>query len=450
MIIFFFFFSSRRRHTRSCLVSWARRCVQETDQRRVHGQKQVNNKEKAIEQQIIQDEIKPEQQFLQVYEQQQPAKRQANSTNVQQNEDKNSQKIVGKVYQKADQRIGQEKTYDNLQHNNEFHQKYENLKTEISDNAPSLMEQYYAISKQQEGLRNQEQQHDNLHINTDIQDNRGQKSDKKEYDIINNNSQNTKLLDIIDKQKLGQQQQSVEQQPKIHSNPKFRVNPTYLSFLSNININDQNAYPRPVKFDAVANQIIKTKIDNQLQKIYQAQVDNASNKQNVQSHQQQQYQQQISSQPQFEVQQKQVLATQIGQQNCPDANLPQSQSQLQRLSKVPNIPLQKIQTVVDMQKGQERIKTEADTFAISTNKNLNQLPQQQMYPHNYEFDNNNNNNNQVYTQRDSDHLQQQYDTLEQNYYAGKQNFTARQMSSRQTINYYGPHALKNLSNKNII
>eukprot|EP00825_Cyclidium_porcatum_P013869 TRINITY_DN17357_c0_g1_i2.p4 TRINITY_DN17357_c0_g1~~TRINITY_DN17357_c0_g1_i2.p4 ORF type:complete len:114 (+),score=10.09 TRINITY_DN17357_c0_g1_i2:47-388(+) len=26
----FFFFSSRRRHTRSCLVSWARRCVQET------------------------------------------------------------------------------------------------------------------------------------------------------------------------------------------------------------------------------------------------------------------------------------------------------------------------------------------------------------------------------------------------------------------------------------
>eukprot|EP00825_Cyclidium_porcatum_P014070 TRINITY_DN17500_c0_g1_i1.p1 TRINITY_DN17500_c0_g1~~TRINITY_DN17500_c0_g1_i1.p1 ORF type:complete len:359 (-),score=44.07 TRINITY_DN17500_c0_g1_i1:2-1078(-) len=31
-----FFFSSRRRHTRSCLVSWARRCVQETE-RRVHG-----------------------------------------------------------------------------------------------------------------------------------------------------------------------------------------------------------------------------------------------------------------------------------------------------------------------------------------------------------------------------------------------------------------------------
>eukprot|EP00825_Cyclidium_porcatum_P045396 TRINITY_DN6899_c0_g1_i2.p2 TRINITY_DN6899_c0_g1~~TRINITY_DN6899_c0_g1_i2.p2 ORF type:complete len:146 (-),score=37.87 TRINITY_DN6899_c0_g1_i2:395-832(-) len=27
----FFFFSSRRRHTRSCLVSWARRCVQETE-----------------------------------------------------------------------------------------------------------------------------------------------------------------------------------------------------------------------------------------------------------------------------------------------------------------------------------------------------------------------------------------------------------------------------------
>eukprot|EP01016_Furgasonia_blochmanni_P033178 TRINITY_DN3450_c0_g1_i1.p1 TRINITY_DN3450_c0_g1~~TRINITY_DN3450_c0_g1_i1.p1 ORF type:complete len:238 (+),score=-6.80 TRINITY_DN3450_c0_g1_i1:24-737(+) len=30
-MIFFFFFSSRRRHTRSCLVSWARRCVQETE-----------------------------------------------------------------------------------------------------------------------------------------------------------------------------------------------------------------------------------------------------------------------------------------------------------------------------------------------------------------------------------------------------------------------------------
>eukprot|EP00831_Metopus_contortus_P020770 TRINITY_DN19193_c0_g1_i1.p1 TRINITY_DN19193_c0_g1~~TRINITY_DN19193_c0_g1_i1.p1 ORF type:complete len:160 (-),score=53.81 TRINITY_DN19193_c0_g1_i1:156-635(-) len=33
----FFFFSSRRRHTRCREVSWARRCVQETDQRRVHG-----------------------------------------------------------------------------------------------------------------------------------------------------------------------------------------------------------------------------------------------------------------------------------------------------------------------------------------------------------------------------------------------------------------------------
>eukprot|EP00825_Cyclidium_porcatum_P047211 TRINITY_DN7623_c0_g1_i1.p1 TRINITY_DN7623_c0_g1~~TRINITY_DN7623_c0_g1_i1.p1 ORF type:complete len:391 (+),score=65.98 TRINITY_DN7623_c0_g1_i1:42-1214(+) len=31
MIMYFFFFSSRRRHTRSCLVSWARRCVQETE-----------------------------------------------------------------------------------------------------------------------------------------------------------------------------------------------------------------------------------------------------------------------------------------------------------------------------------------------------------------------------------------------------------------------------------
>eukprot|EP01016_Furgasonia_blochmanni_P020099 TRINITY_DN223_c0_g2_i4.p2 TRINITY_DN223_c0_g2~~TRINITY_DN223_c0_g2_i4.p2 ORF type:complete len:253 (+),score=63.80 TRINITY_DN223_c0_g2_i4:54-812(+) len=30
-----FFFSSRRRHTRSCLVSWARRCVQETEMSRV-------------------------------------------------------------------------------------------------------------------------------------------------------------------------------------------------------------------------------------------------------------------------------------------------------------------------------------------------------------------------------------------------------------------------------
>eukprot|EP00825_Cyclidium_porcatum_P023994 TRINITY_DN26555_c0_g1_i1.p3 TRINITY_DN26555_c0_g1~~TRINITY_DN26555_c0_g1_i1.p3 ORF type:complete len:165 (-),score=9.16 TRINITY_DN26555_c0_g1_i1:162-656(-) len=29
-VSYFFFFSSRRRHTRSCLVSWARRCVQET------------------------------------------------------------------------------------------------------------------------------------------------------------------------------------------------------------------------------------------------------------------------------------------------------------------------------------------------------------------------------------------------------------------------------------
>eukprot|EP00825_Cyclidium_porcatum_P031521 TRINITY_DN3339_c0_g1_i11.p1 TRINITY_DN3339_c0_g1~~TRINITY_DN3339_c0_g1_i11.p1 ORF type:complete len:184 (+),score=23.54 TRINITY_DN3339_c0_g1_i11:56-607(+) len=31
VVLCFFFFSSRRRHTRSCLVSWARRCVQETD-----------------------------------------------------------------------------------------------------------------------------------------------------------------------------------------------------------------------------------------------------------------------------------------------------------------------------------------------------------------------------------------------------------------------------------
>eukprot|EP00825_Cyclidium_porcatum_P012774 TRINITY_DN16682_c0_g1_i2.p1 TRINITY_DN16682_c0_g1~~TRINITY_DN16682_c0_g1_i2.p1 ORF type:complete len:272 (+),score=9.26 TRINITY_DN16682_c0_g1_i2:43-858(+) len=30
LLMCFFFFSSRRRHTRSCLVSWARRCVQET------------------------------------------------------------------------------------------------------------------------------------------------------------------------------------------------------------------------------------------------------------------------------------------------------------------------------------------------------------------------------------------------------------------------------------
>eukprot|EP00825_Cyclidium_porcatum_P044211 TRINITY_DN6417_c0_g1_i4.p1 TRINITY_DN6417_c0_g1~~TRINITY_DN6417_c0_g1_i4.p1 ORF type:complete len:192 (-),score=42.93 TRINITY_DN6417_c0_g1_i4:44-619(-) len=38
----FFFFSSRRRHTRSCLVSWARRCVQETGyQRRVHGNQTI-------------------------------------------------------------------------------------------------------------------------------------------------------------------------------------------------------------------------------------------------------------------------------------------------------------------------------------------------------------------------------------------------------------------------
>eukprot|EP00825_Cyclidium_porcatum_P045383 TRINITY_DN6893_c0_g1_i10.p2 TRINITY_DN6893_c0_g1~~TRINITY_DN6893_c0_g1_i10.p2 ORF type:complete len:257 (+),score=25.48 TRINITY_DN6893_c0_g1_i10:61-831(+) len=33
----FFFFSSRRRHTRSCLVSWARRCVQETDINMYHS-----------------------------------------------------------------------------------------------------------------------------------------------------------------------------------------------------------------------------------------------------------------------------------------------------------------------------------------------------------------------------------------------------------------------------
>eukprot|EP01015_Nassula_variabilis_P019012 TRINITY_DN3170_c0_g1_i7.p3 TRINITY_DN3170_c0_g1~~TRINITY_DN3170_c0_g1_i7.p3 ORF type:complete len:101 (-),score=47.92 TRINITY_DN3170_c0_g1_i7:35-337(-) len=35
-----FFFSSRRRHTRCSGVSWARRCVQETDQRRVHGEQE--------------------------------------------------------------------------------------------------------------------------------------------------------------------------------------------------------------------------------------------------------------------------------------------------------------------------------------------------------------------------------------------------------------------------
>eukprot|EP00825_Cyclidium_porcatum_P002561 TRINITY_DN11185_c0_g1_i2.p2 TRINITY_DN11185_c0_g1~~TRINITY_DN11185_c0_g1_i2.p2 ORF type:complete len:145 (+),score=36.04 TRINITY_DN11185_c0_g1_i2:3-437(+) len=42
----FFFFSSRRRHTRSCLVSWARRCVQETDLRDLSlCQKIVKNEE---------------------------------------------------------------------------------------------------------------------------------------------------------------------------------------------------------------------------------------------------------------------------------------------------------------------------------------------------------------------------------------------------------------------
>eukprot|EP00825_Cyclidium_porcatum_P042174 TRINITY_DN5708_c0_g1_i1.p1 TRINITY_DN5708_c0_g1~~TRINITY_DN5708_c0_g1_i1.p1 ORF type:complete len:580 (+),score=140.14 TRINITY_DN5708_c0_g1_i1:2-1741(+) len=46
---FFFFFSSRRRHTRSCLVSWARRCVQETGyQRRVHGKEKKKNSEIKI------------------------------------------------------------------------------------------------------------------------------------------------------------------------------------------------------------------------------------------------------------------------------------------------------------------------------------------------------------------------------------------------------------------
>eukprot|EP00825_Cyclidium_porcatum_P041674 TRINITY_DN5521_c0_g1_i1.p3 TRINITY_DN5521_c0_g1~~TRINITY_DN5521_c0_g1_i1.p3 ORF type:complete len:152 (-),score=28.07 TRINITY_DN5521_c0_g1_i1:51-506(-) len=41
-----FFFSSRRRHTRSCLVSWARRCVQETDYLHLYLEKQRKQKKK--------------------------------------------------------------------------------------------------------------------------------------------------------------------------------------------------------------------------------------------------------------------------------------------------------------------------------------------------------------------------------------------------------------------
>src|SRR5450756_447737 len=40
---YIFFFSSRRRHTRSCLVSWARRCVYETVVREVFSQDHPRN-----------------------------------------------------------------------------------------------------------------------------------------------------------------------------------------------------------------------------------------------------------------------------------------------------------------------------------------------------------------------------------------------------------------------
>eukprot|EP00825_Cyclidium_porcatum_P038380 TRINITY_DN4439_c0_g1_i1.p3 TRINITY_DN4439_c0_g1~~TRINITY_DN4439_c0_g1_i1.p3 ORF type:complete len:104 (-),score=1.00 TRINITY_DN4439_c0_g1_i1:137-448(-) len=45
----YFFFSSRRRHTRSCLVSWARRCVQETGT----GQSEFENLSKAVDNGVV-------------------------------------------------------------------------------------------------------------------------------------------------------------------------------------------------------------------------------------------------------------------------------------------------------------------------------------------------------------------------------------------------------------
>eukprot|EP00825_Cyclidium_porcatum_P048466 TRINITY_DN8154_c0_g1_i4.p2 TRINITY_DN8154_c0_g1~~TRINITY_DN8154_c0_g1_i4.p2 ORF type:complete len:258 (+),score=50.98 TRINITY_DN8154_c0_g1_i4:2-775(+) len=57
IIKFFFFFSSRRRHTRSCLVSWARRCVQETDiQLSILEQMLID---KRVQKEIIKEYIKP-------------------------------------------------------------------------------------------------------------------------------------------------------------------------------------------------------------------------------------------------------------------------------------------------------------------------------------------------------------------------------------------------------
>eukprot|EP00825_Cyclidium_porcatum_P051240 TRINITY_DN9369_c0_g1_i2.p2 TRINITY_DN9369_c0_g1~~TRINITY_DN9369_c0_g1_i2.p2 ORF type:complete len:114 (-),score=32.95 TRINITY_DN9369_c0_g1_i2:295-636(-) len=53
---FFFFFSSRRRHTRSCLVSWARRCVQETENTLTPSNSEKNlseNKSKDLQQQTV-------------------------------------------------------------------------------------------------------------------------------------------------------------------------------------------------------------------------------------------------------------------------------------------------------------------------------------------------------------------------------------------------------------
>eukprot|EP00825_Cyclidium_porcatum_P045729 TRINITY_DN702_c0_g1_i8.p2 TRINITY_DN702_c0_g1~~TRINITY_DN702_c0_g1_i8.p2 ORF type:complete len:123 (-),score=12.85 TRINITY_DN702_c0_g1_i8:539-907(-) len=59
--LFFFFFSSRRRHTRSCLVSWARRCVQETD---LQAQLNLQYNNFYLE---IEDFVDDENQVIEVY-----------------------------------------------------------------------------------------------------------------------------------------------------------------------------------------------------------------------------------------------------------------------------------------------------------------------------------------------------------------------------------------------
>eukprot|EP00825_Cyclidium_porcatum_P003272 TRINITY_DN11516_c0_g1_i1.p3 TRINITY_DN11516_c0_g1~~TRINITY_DN11516_c0_g1_i1.p3 ORF type:complete len:179 (-),score=15.30 TRINITY_DN11516_c0_g1_i1:168-704(-) len=55
---FFFFFSSRRRHTRSCLVSWARRCVQETVFGECQSQFQMEKGEQELIRRLKQDDEK--------------------------------------------------------------------------------------------------------------------------------------------------------------------------------------------------------------------------------------------------------------------------------------------------------------------------------------------------------------------------------------------------------